>query len=317
VRDALESEDHQALNKLAAAARISDLPVQTASLLGGVLDSEDAQYLLRRVQREHPDDFWINFQLAWTLQHTTPPHLDFAEAIRFYTAALAVRPRNAPTHYFLAEVLRHIGKRDEAIAAHQKAIELNPDFVLAHAALGSALLEEGRFDEAIRHYEKVVALRPDNAEAWNNLAWFLATGPDPSRRDPRRAVELGKRAVELAPKNGACWNTLGAALYRAENWDGAIAALEKSIAVQGDNSFDGFFLAMAHWQRGQRDEARRLYDRAVRWMQASKPNDNELHRFRAEAAALLQVEERAPSEPKKGSGKRKESLCTMGSGSRY
>jgi serine/threonine protein kinase/Tfp pilus assembly protein PilF len=297
VRDALESEDHQALNKLAAAVRISDLPVQTASLLGGVLDSEHAQSLLRRVQREHRDDFWINFQLAWTLDHATPPHLDFAEAIRFYTAALAVRPRNAPTHYFLAEVLCHHGRRDEAIAAYQKAIELNPDYVLAHAALGKALSEEGRFDEAIRHYEKVVALRPDNAEARNNLAWFLATGPDPSRRDPRRAVELGKRAVEVAPKNGACWNTLGVALYRADNWDGAIAALEKSMAMQGDNSFDWFFLAMAHWQRGQRDEARRHYDRAVRWMKTGNPNDTELRRFRAEAAALLQVEEQAPSEP--------------------
>jgi tetratricopeptide (TPR) repeat protein len=149
---------------------------------------------------------------------------------------------------------------------------------------------------------KVAELRPDWPEYHNNGAWLLATHPDPRRRDPGRAVALARRAVELDPDEGDYWNTLGVAQYRAGDWNGAIAALEKSVALQGYNSYVGFFLAMARWQRGERDAARRLYDQTVEWMKTAKPNDKELRRFRAEAAVLLQVEERAPSEPKKGSG---------------
>jgi len=40
---------------------------------------------------------------------------------------------------------------------------------------------------------------------------------------------------------------------------------------------------------GERQQALRLYDQAVRWMRKNKPNDEELCRFRAEAAELLGV----------------------------
>jgi hypothetical protein len=56
---------------------------------------------------------------------------------------------------------------------------------------------------------------------------------------------------------------------------------------KGDDNFNWFFLAMAHWQLGHKEEARKWYDRAVEWMQKNKPNDEALHRFRAEAAMLL------------------------------
>ena len=46
--------------------------------------------LLRRTQRAHPDDFWINFDLAGSLMKAGRPD----EAARFYTAAVAIRPRS-------------------------------------------------------------------------------------------------------------------------------------------------------------------------------------------------------------------------------
>ena len=62
-------------------------------------------------------------------------------------------------------------------------------------------------------------------------------------------------------------------------------------------SWDTFFLAMAHWQQGEKEQARRYYDRAVRWMDENqqgmdKPLQEELCRFRAEAAELLGVKEK-------------------------
>jgi hypothetical protein len=48
---------------------------------------------------------------------------------------------------------------------------------------------------------------------------------------------------------------------------------------------------MAHWQLGEKDQARRWYDKAVQWMDQNKPKDEELRRFRAEAEELLGLRE--------------------------
>lgn len=56
----------------------------------------------------------------------------------------------------------------------------------------------------------------------------------------------------------AHWNTLGAAHYRAGDYKAAITALERSMKVRnGGDSFDWFFLALAHRHLENTDEARR------------------------------------------------------------
>ena len=148
--------------------------------------------------------------------------------------------------------------------------------------------------EAAQVYRTVLELAPQSAVAHNNLAWFLVTCPDPKFRDPAKAVKLAQKAVEMAPKEGNHWNTLGVARYRARDWNAATAALEKSRELLGDTelSFNAFFLAMAHWQLGGKPEARQWHSQAVDWMEKNKPDDQELRRFRAEAAELLAIKEK-------------------------
>jgi len=90
----------------------------------------------------------------------------------------------------------------------------------------------------------------------------------------------------------------GVARYRAGEWEPAIAALEKSIELRrGGDSCDWFFLAMAHWQLGNKGEARRWYDTAIKWMDKKAPTSETLIRFRGEAAELLGVEPESRQAP--------------------
>jgi tetratricopeptide (TPR) repeat protein len=116
-------------------------------------------------------------------------------------------------------------------------------------------------------------------------------------------VECAKKAVEIAPDVKYAWNTLGAAYYRADEWVKSVTALEKSMEIRdGGDSFDWFFLAMAHQKLGHEKEARQWYDRSVRWMEQNAPQHDELLRLRAEARALLQIQETKPccKDPKDG-----------------
>jgi serine/threonine protein kinase/Flp pilus assembly protein TadD len=218
-------------------------------------------------------------------------------------------PEDPRPHVARGRALAALGEKVQAEAALVKAAELAP--MNAQVRLACALIDGvlGNWDKALAGYNKTLELAPENPLANNNLAWLLATCPDTKLRDPARAASLAKKGVQLAPKQGTFWNTLGAAQYRAGDWQAAIDAMKKSMELrQGGDSFDWFFMAMAHWQAGQgpgvggqgsgikeeeerhRAQAKKWYDQAVQWMEKNNPQDEELKRFRAEAGQLLGIE---------------------------
>jgi Flp pilus assembly protein TadD len=214
---------------------------------------------------------------------------DWVAAIPLYRQSLDHNPNAANVHYNLGVAYAKTGQWENAVAALEKAVGWWPTVPQAQDQLGLAYARLGRWAEAVAAYE---AALPDAryAPARNNLAWLLATCPDPARRDPRRAVELATQARNLSSQ-ATHWNTLGVAHYRAGDWAAAVAALEKAGELRrGRDAFDGFFLAMAEWQLDHKDRARQHYDTAVRWAEKNRPDDDELRRFRAEAAELLWIE---------------------------
>ncbi|MBI3408129.1 MAG: tetratricopeptide repeat protein [Planctomycetes bacterium] len=156
----------------------------------------------------------------------------------------------------------------------------------------NGFLQSKQWDKAIGVYAQAIELDPKNDTILNDFAWLLATCPDAKFRDPKRALELAARAVKLTPQDGNAWNTLGVAQNRAGDWKAAVVTLVKSNELLGGKelSFNAFFLAMAHWQLGNKEEARTWHDRAIQWMDKNRPHDEELRRFRAEAAELLKNE---------------------------
>jgi tetratricopeptide (TPR) repeat protein len=248
------------------------------------------------------------------------------EAIAYFTACVALRPDDPVAYSHRGECYITLGQWDDAITDFLQFLRLSPDDShdgsIAHSVLGYALWGKGRLDEAIAELREAVRLRPDIAANQHNLAAFLADCRDPKLRDPARAVEHARRAVELAPKRTEPWYTLGLAYYRAGDWKAAIAALESAVELEKDaeawqgvgkahyrngegkaaiaalgsmglgnaaDGYDWFHLAMAHWKLGHNDEARAWYDKAVAWKARNLspfPVEN-LRRHRAEAEALM------------------------------
>jgi tetratricopeptide (TPR) repeat protein len=239
------------------------------------------------------------------------------EAIRHQQAALAANPRHPRYRLFLrnhyavlAATLLRLGKHDEAAVAAQQLAGTREqhwedllwarDLLARCAALAAQdekLTAQERVKQAAGHAAQARDLLrqaaqqvPDDALAQNDLAWRLATHPDPRLRAPALAVALARKAVAKAKENGTVWNTLGVAEYRAGDPRAAAAALDKSMQLRnGGDSSDWFFLAMAHWQLGDKEQARQFYNRAVQWMEQNAPQNQELRHLRLEAAELMGV----------------------------
>ncbi len=173
----------------------------------------------------------------------------------------------------------------------------------------SAALESYR--NSVKVAEALLKVHPGNAPAqhelaisYNNLAWSLATCPEQDLRDANQAVHFAEKALQLTPGSGDYHSTLGVCHYRNRDWKNAIVFLEKSLQLdKGNTGTDYFFLAMARHQLGNKEQAKSRFNQAIAWMDKNQPNDPELRRFRAEAAALLGITE-APR-PKEAPGGRR------------
>ena len=222
------------------------------------------------------------------------------EAIPHYQRAVELRPDYAKTHYSLARALLETGRSQEAAEQYQQALKLKPDFAEARYELGILQNDSAQVSQAIELFVQNLKLNPTSAEAHNNFAWVFATSPIEQFRDPNRAVELAKKAIELGPNRVDFFNTLGVAYYRAANWQNAIEWLNKSTSARdGGDVLDWFFLAMAHQRLGDHAEAYKWYHQAAEWLKTHAPHDEELLRLRREAEELLAGESAENAKPEK------------------
>ena len=185
-RKAVLNNDRKALVELAASAPISSLPVETVDRLGDALlgkgTIEEAAAFLKKGQRLHPQDYWINVNLAICLLRLRPRQLD--DAIRYYTAAVALRPENAGNQVQLGYALGLYGKLDEAIAVYKEAIRRQPDNAYLPYAFGCFLRDIKRdYEGAIGWLNEGHQPRP---EKWQGPPRpRLATGDLFRRQVPR------------------------------------------------------------------------------------------------------------------------------------
>jgi serine/threonine protein kinase/tetratricopeptide (TPR) repeat protein len=266
VRDAMGRGDRTALNKLVASEKINDLPLQTLSLLAEALDSKHGRTVLQLAHRKYPDDFWINFQLAYLFDWVPSEQQDFAEAIRFYTAALALRPRNVATHLHLGHALRQHGKLDEAIAVYREALRLRPDPDI-HRSLGATLIGQQKYAEAEAELRKALRLRLNFAVAHNDLGVALN-----GQRKPAEAEKEFREALRLRPDDAVAHSNLRSTLMIQRKF--AEAEEEFRDALRLRPTFDArFWLAEALHKQGKDAEAVAEYRELLR----QRPDDAGVH----------------------------------------
>jgi tetratricopeptide (TPR) repeat protein len=248
-RDPATWEDRQGLAELARQAPVAELSPQLLTLLGMVLrlKAVDASPLLRAAQKLHPEDFWINFELANTLLLQKKA----AAAVAFYRAALALRPNAGAVHNNLGNALAGSGRPDEAIEHYRKALHLDRKYAPAHNNLANVLRDKGRLDEAIAEYREALALNPGYAHAHNNLGIALV-----ARGRLDEAIGPLQEAVKLDPHFAQAHNNLGNALRARGRLDEAIAHFNKAIRLDPGQ-------AAAHCNLGNALFDKKLLDRAV------------------------------------------------------
>ena len=133
-----------------------------------------------------------------------------------------------------------------------KAVAANELDAACQYNLASSYQALGQRADAARHYRKALALEGNDPAVNNELAWFLATSPEPRLRDAARALRLAQKVVAAQPESANYRNTLGVALYRAGQISDAVAELEGDLMrTRASYAYDRVFLAMCRQSLGQ------------------------------------------------------------------
>jgi serine/threonine protein kinase/tetratricopeptide (TPR) repeat protein len=242
----------------------------------------------------------------------------YTEALRLREESLKLmKAKLTPDHPHTLLCMNNLAESYRSVSRYADALKLNEEtFRKMKAKLGPGHLytltsmtnlaesyyDLGRYAEALKLSEEALQLKrahlganhPETFGGMNLLAWILATAPDLKLRNPPRACELAKQAVESSNQHGDTsryLGTYGIARYRTGDRQGAVESLEKSIGMSKPedptNANQGFFLAISHWQLGDKEKGRQWFTRSVRWMDKGRKDDPGLKRFRAEAEELM------------------------------
>ena len=93
-----------------------------------------------------------------------------AEAVLRYRRGLAVAPGHAALWSNLGNVLKDLGRLDEAAASYQRALELKPDFAQVYNNRGNLLMAQKKAARAIDDYTAAIKINPEYIAAIYNRA---------------------------------------------------------------------------------------------------------------------------------------------------
>jgi protein O-mannosyl-transferase len=157
-------------------------------------------------------------------------------AIKEYQIALEQNSRLAVARYGLGAALDDRGRFDEALAEFQKLLEIDPEHPNAHQSVGTVYEHLGKKAEALKWWDMALQLQPNDVTLLDQIAWALATCPDDSVRDGRRAVALAEQAARLTNGQDALvMSTLAAAYAETGRFAEAVGAARQAIELAVSN----------------------------------------------------------------------------------
>jgi tetratricopeptide (TPR) repeat protein len=180
-------------------------------------------------------------------------NLPAADAVRELKAILAVDPRLADAHLLLGVAYRMVGSPDltgEIKAEFQQALALNPKLVQARYFLAHVYLDLGRPEQARREMEAALAQAPGQPQ-------LLALLGEAERQagNPARSRDLNRTALEADASFDEARYYLALALFDLGQREDAVRELER-VVRSGPKVVDPYLsLGEAHLDAGRVDEA--------------------------------------------------------------
>jgi TolB-like protein/Tfp pilus assembly protein PilF len=183
-----------------------------------------------------------------------PAHLAFPQMQTHARTALEIDPSLPDAHASLAATrLFYDWDWPGAEAGFRRALELNPNLQTAHEWYGWCLMALGRTTDALTTIARAREIDPLSMRARTASAMALYFA-----RQHDRGIGEAERALELDPRYPPAYCALGLHHQQIGNYEAAIAAFERALALSGRGADDLASIGHAYARSGRRPKARRI-----------------------------------------------------------
>ncbi|MGM9515734.1 XrtA/PEP-CTERM system TPR-repeat protein PrsT [Roseateles sp. DB2] len=174
----------------------------------------------------------------------------WAEAARQFKAALDLQRDDAMLAIKLHSVLQKAGQSAEAARLASSWMAAHPKDAHFLSYLASLALQSGKLSEAESMFNQVLALEPRHSVALNNMAWLLL------KAGKSGAVEYAQRAVQVRDDIDEFWDTLAMAQLAAREPARALEASRKAVQLNPGASAARLHMAQALLATGDKSGAK-------------------------------------------------------------
>ena len=143
------------------------------------------------LNEEFVEAYQMRAEILWAMRQAKDANEDIEKL-------LSMNPEDENALLLKGEILAVSGEEEKAMELFDQVLELNPFCEKAYILKGSYFLAKQEFDKAIQIYDDALEINPNFAQAYHERGRVkLAKG------DKQGSMEDMKRAIELAPENGA------------------------------------------------------------------------------------------------------------------
>ena len=143
------------------------------------------------LNEEFVEAYQMRAEVLWQMRQAKDANEDIEKL-------LSMNPEDENALLLKGEILAVSGEEEQAMGLIDQVLALNPFCEKAYILKGSYFLAKQQFDQAIAIYDEALEINPNFAKAYHERGRVkLAKG------DKAGSMEDMKRAIELAPENGA------------------------------------------------------------------------------------------------------------------
>jgi tetratricopeptide (TPR) repeat protein len=273
VQLAIGDLDHRTganIQAITAFSRVLDLDpanVEAYQGLGRAYDSlgraADAERAFRRASEIQP--------ACWSCYNSLGlfflGHARYSDAMQAFQKTIELTPDNAWGYMNRGNVYLSLADFKQAGEYFERGLKLSPNDPDLNASAGTVSFYFGRYAEAVSYCKKAIARKSQKFDYWGNLgdAYRMIPGQAAeARKAYRQAIALAENQLQINPLDTEKLSYV--ALYYARVGEAAQAQqyLAKALALAPDDPDVLRIACLIHLEAGNREEALRLLEKAVR-----------------------------------------------------
>lgn len=229
------------------------LSITTAKFFMMIGDTKTAKAILVKLVTKYPESYLGHKLLAEYYEKEG----GMRRAIDEYVTAVDINKKDYKSYFKIADLLRDLGKKDEAIQMLEHLVKTKPNCYEASCLLGELLCEQERFKEAANVYNAALKYSPGDFDLYYNLGIVYTR-----LSDFQMAKEMYEKAASINHNMyGANYN-LGLIAFIQRDFDTAEKFFKNSL--YGDLEAMSYYqLAKIYVYKGDKDKAINFLNKAI------------------------------------------------------